>query len=541
MGLLACLLLPIERPLAQHDPLRTRAESSNYQATSRYADVQRIVGALAASPAVHVETYGRSEEGRELPLLVISEPRVTTPAAARKLGRPLVFVHATIHAGEVDGKEATLMLARRLVNGDLKSLTKQLVILLAPIANADGNEQVDVRHRPEQNGPIEGVGTRENAKWLDLDRDYMKLDSAEARALVQVLNAWDPHVVVDLHTTDGSYHGYHLTYAPSLNPNADTRLVAFARETLLPGVRSALLDTHAYRSYYSGNFVSEQGGPRETTRVEPESPGDTAWRAFDHRPRAGNNYVGLRNRIAVRSNAHSYLDFEGRVSVTAAFVEEVWRACARHAMRILTLTAQADRALSTRTRLSKPLDLGVEFQIQAAAEPATILVGDVSERPHPVTGAPMRQMSELAAPVPMREFGRYAATRTRPLPAGWVIPRGLAASPRMAAALDRLRWHGISTETVETTRQMDVDRFVVQGLTRSERAVEGHHEVRLTVTMERAALTVDPGSVYVPANQPLARLASYLLEPDSDDGLVTWSLVEEALTVGQGYPIYRVR
>ena len=540
-GLLACLVLAQHRPLAQHDPLRTRAESSNYEATSRYADVQRIVGALAASPAVHVESLGRSEEGRELPLLVISEPRVTTPAAARKLGRPLVFVQANVHAGEVDGKEATLMLARRLVDGDLRSLTKQLVILLAPISNADGSEQVDVRHRPEQNGPIDGVGTRENAKWLDLNRDYMKLDSAEARALVQVLNAWDPHVVVDLHTTNGSYHGYHLTYAPSLTPNADSRLVAFARETLLPGVRSALLDKHAYRTYYYGNFVSEEGGARETLRVDPESPGDTGWRTFDHRPRFGNNYVGLRNRIAVLSEAYSHLDFEGRVAVTSAFVEEVWRACARHATRILTLTAQADRTLTTRTRLSKPLDLGVEFRIQAAAEPATILVGDVSERPHPVTGAPMRQMSELAAPVPMREYGTFAATRTRPLPAGWVIPRGLAASPRMAAALDRLRWHGISMETVEATRQMDVDRFVVQGLSRSERAVEGHYEVRLTVTMERAALTVDPGSVYVPANQRLARLASYLLEPDSDDGLVTWNLVEDAVTVGQGYPIYRVR
>jgi predicted deacylase len=540
-GLLVCVLLAIERPLAQHDPLRTRAESSNYEATSRYADVQRIIDALAASPAVHVETFGLSEEGRELPLLVISEPRVTTPAAARKLGRPLVFVQANVHAGEVDGKEATLMLARRLVNGDLRALTKQLVILLAPIANADGNEQVDVRHRPEQNGPIDGVGTRTNAKWLDLDRDYMKLDSVEARALVQVLNAWDPHVVVDLHTVNGSYHGYHLTYAPSLTPNADARLVAFARETLLPRVRSALLETHAYRSYYSGNFVSEQGGARETPRVDPESPGDAVWRTLDHRPRVGSNYVGLRNRIAVRAEAYSYLDFQGRVAVTAAFVEEVWRACARQAMRILTLTAQADRSLTTRTRVSKPIDLGVEFQIQPAAEPATILVGDVSERPHPVTGTPMRQMSELAAPVSMRQYGTFKATRTRPLPAGWVIPRGLAASPRMAAALDRLRWHGISTEAVETTRQMDVDRFVVQGLTRSERAVDGHHEVRLTVTMERAALTVDPGSVLVPADQRLARLASYLLEPDSDDGLVTWNLVEEALTIGQGYPIYRVR
>jgi hypothetical protein len=275
--------------------------------------------------------------------------------------------------------------------------------------------------------------------------------------------------------------------------------------------------------------------------VDPDNPGDTVWRTFDHRPRFGNNYVGLRNRVAVLSEAYSYLDFEGRVRATTAFVEEVWRACAKQARKILLLTEQADRALAARTRLSKPLELGVDFRIQASAEPATILVGDVSERPHPQTGEPMRQMAELAAPVRMREYGGFGATRTRPLPSGWVIPRGLAASPRMSAALDRLRWHGIETRTIEAATQMDVDRFVIQGLTRSERAFQGHQEARLAVAMERAALSVDPGSILVPANQRLARLAAYLLEPDSDDGLVTWNIIEDGLTVGQGYPIYRVR
>ena len=128
-GLLVIALGATGQPLAQSDQLRTRAEISNYEETSTYADVERIVSALAASPLVHLESFGRSEEGRDLPLLVISQPKVKTPAEARKLGRPLVFVQANIHAGEVEGKEAALMLARRLVDGDLKPLTRQLVIL----------------------------------------------------------------------------------------------------------------------------------------------------------------------------------------------------------------------------------------------------------------------------------------------------------------------------------------------------------------------------------------------------------------------------
>jgi hypothetical protein len=275
--------------------------------------------------------------------------------------------------------------------------------------------------------------------------------------------------------------------------------------------------------------------------VDPANPGDTIWRTFDHRPRFGNNYVGLRNRIAVLSEAYSYLDFQARVGVTSAFTEELLRACARQAARILALTAQADRTFAVRTGPAKPTELGLEFQIQPNAELSTILVGDVTTRPNPRTGAEMRQMTDLAAPVRMKEYGSFVATRTRALPAGWVIPRGLAASPRMTAALDRLRWHGIEIETLDKPAQMDVDRFVIQSLSRSDHAFQGHHEARLSVSMERAALTVDPGTVLIRANQPLARLAFYLLEPDSDDGLVTWNVIDDGLAVGQGYPVYRLR
>src|SRR5687767_16001006 len=128
--------------MAQSADMRTRAEITNYEETSSYADIERVIDGLRSTSAlVHTESFGKTEEGRELPLLVISDPKVTTPAAARKLGRPMVFVQANIHAGEVEGKEAVLMLARRLVSGDLKPLTRQLVILIAPDYNADGNEK----------------------------------------------------------------------------------------------------------------------------------------------------------------------------------------------------------------------------------------------------------------------------------------------------------------------------------------------------------------------------------------------------------------
>ena len=125
---------------------------------------------------------------------------------------------ANIHAGEVEGKEAMQHFARRIVLGDLRPLLDKLIILIAPIYNADGNEKINVMNRTAQNGPLGGVGVRENSKGLDLNRDYMKLDSPEAQSLVRLFNRWDPHLTVDLHTTNGSYHGYHLTYSIPLNP-----------------------------------------------------------------------------------------------------------------------------------------------------------------------------------------------------------------------------------------------------------------------------------------------------------------------------------
>jgi hypothetical protein len=426
------------------------------------------------------------------------------------------------------------------VDGDLKPLTRQLVILVAPDYNADGNEKINVMNRTAQNGPVAGVGTRENAKGLDLNRDYMKLDSAEARALVGLMNTWDPHVAVDLHTTNGSYHGFHLTYSPVLGPNADPRIIAFSRERMLPAIREAVQKKHNFRTYYYGNFAPEDGGGRESSRVDPASPGNTTWRTFDHRPRFGNNYVGLRNRIAILSEAYSYLDFKGRIDVTAAFVEEIFRSAASHAKTILSITAQADRDLTAAVAPGKPKELGVDIAIRALPEPVDILVGDVTRLLNPKSGREMLQMTGMAVPVKMKDYGVFEATRSVPFPRAWLIPRAHAEHARMAAALDRLRWHGVRTEKIEQDTQLEVERFVIDDFTRAERPFQGHREARLKGRHERAQLSVEAGSILITARQPLARLAFYLLEPESDDGLVTWNIIEDGLAAGQTYPVYRV-
>jgi hypothetical protein len=394
-------------------------------------------------------------------------------------------------------------------------------------------------NRTAQNGPVAGVGTRENSKGLDLNRDYMKLDTAEARALVGLMNKWDPHVLVDLHTTNGSYHANHLTYSPILNPNADARLIDFTRDKMLAPIRAAMLKSHNWRTYYYGNFSPEDGGGRESARVDPANPGNVTWRTFDHRPRFGNNYAGLRNRIAILSEAYSYLDFKGRVEVTEDFVEEIYKSVAANARQIMTLTAQADRVFTAPVN-GKPVELGVDIEIRALPEKVAIEVGDVTKVLNPRSGREMLAMSPMSVPVLMKDYGVFAATRSLPMPKGWLIPKALADSPRMTAALDRLRWHGIRTSELAAESRLLVERFTVSELTRQPRVFQGHQEARAKGSFDKVQLVVNAGSLFIPANQPLARLAFYLIEPESDDGLVTWNVIDDGLAAGQTYPIYRV-
>jgi hypothetical protein len=143
-------------------------------------------------------------------------------------------------------------------------------------------------------------------------------------------------------------------------------------------------------------------------------------------------------------------------------------------------------------------------------------------------------------PVAMKDYGIFGPTAMRALPRGWLIPKPMADNGRLAAALDRLRWHGVTMRTLAADAQVPVERFLISEVVRAERPFQGHREARLRGSFQRAQLSAVAGTIFVPATQRLARLAFYLLEPESDDGLVTWNIIEEGLAPGNPYPIYRV-
>ncbi len=515
---------------SQEPPPRTRAEATGYEETTRYDEVVTFIDDLRrGSRLVHVESFGETVEGRSMPFVVLADPPITQPSELEGSGKPAVFVMANIHGGEVEGKEALLQLARRIVTGELEALLEDIVILMAPVYNADGNERISPENRARQNGPIGGVGTRVNAMGLDLNRDYMKMESPEARGLIGLFNRWDPHVIVDLHTTNGSRHGYHLTYSPPLNPNADADLIAYEREEMLPSITGNLLERHEVRAYYYGNFAAPPG-----SEAEP-APGNRVWQTFDHRPRFGNSYGGLRNRISILSEAYSYVDFRGRVEATAAFVEEILRYSALHAGEIVELTQRLDDE-ATERGLVNGSELGVRFGFEAARDPVDILVAEVRTVTNPRSGAQMTAViPDRYVAESMIEYGTFRPTRFAPLPTAYVF----APEPGLERTLDRLQAHGITVEEAREEFTLEVDLFTIERVSRARREFQGHRETLLDGEFTSETRTFPRGAIVVRTAQPLAALAFYLLEPESDDGLANWNFLEDYLE-GNQYPIYKV-
>jgi hypothetical protein len=514
---------------AQENHLKSRAELTSYEETSRYDDVLRFFDELQKqSPLVRMETFGHSVEGRALPLVILSDPPVSQPRDARASGKPIVFVFANIHAGEVEGKEAMQHLARRIVLGDMRSLLDKLIILIAPIYNADGNEKINVQNRTAQNGPLGGVGVRENSMGLDLNRDYMKLESPEAQSLVRLFNRWDPHLTVDLHTTNGSYHGYHLTYSIPLNPSVDPRIIAYHREKLMPAIGKALLAQHKFRSYYYGNFEGEA--------PKPGAPDQRRWEAFTHQPRIGQNYVGFRNRLTILSEAYSYLDFRRRVEVTEAFVEQILKYSAAHGAEMSQLANQVDLDTIRRGLSGPPLQMGVEYELKPLPKPVEILVGDITKVKNPRSGHDMTVVVEdKFTPVKMQDFGLFAAKRSVPTARAYLFRR----EDGTRVVIEKLLQHGIAVEELTAPATIEVESFLIDSVKKAARPFQGHNEVKLTGRYKKETLTFPTGSLIVRAAQPLGTLAAYLLEPESDDGLTSWNFLDAYLGEGKSHPVYK--
>lgn len=505
---------------------RTRAERTNYLETSRYADVVGFLDSLKALGAPFAfGSIGKSHEGREIPYVVASRPLVRTAAAARATGKPIVYVQGNIHAGEVEGKEALQALLRDLAFVAGPSVLDSIVLIAVPIYNADGNERVgpQEQQRSAQNGP-ELVGQRPNAQGLDLNRDYVKAEAPETRASLAMFDAWDPDVFVDLHTTDGSFHGYALTYSPSLHPAAP--LADYTRD-LLSELRKRVRDREGYETFDYGNF-SDASGREVSTDSAPRG-----WSTYDHRPRFGTNYYGLRNRVAILSEAYSHDPFERRVKSTYAFTKQLLSLVAERGVEVTEKTPAAHTVSTDMHAMDVPLRAAMPSR--ASDQPVIFeVLGRTGDSSRTQAGVPrgLRRSGQFRTRS-MPVFDRFEATLVERMPLAYLL------SAADTAVIARLHQHGVRT-TSASPLSGTIDRYVVDSIVRAPRAFQGHNEVRVVGRWQRADSARFDGMTLVPMNQASARLAMLLLEPESDDGFTTWNVFDDRLRVGRPHPVLRV-
>ncbi len=502
--------------LAQSHP-RTAAERSHFDSTSTSAEVGAFLDSLqiggAASTAgapVAISVIGRTAYGRPLYLAVASDPAVTSPAEAALSGRLVVYLQGNIHAGEVEGKEAILILLRELA-GPRRDLLKKLVVLAVPDYNPDGNDAFGpvAVNRSEQEGPAL-VGRRSDALNLDLNRDYFKAEAPETRAsLARIYDAWDPALMVDCHTTDGTRHGYLLTYAPPLEPIGPAGPTAYVRDQMLPALQHTLASEHHEPLFVYGDVE------------DPLNP--ASWDTYAPLGWYGTNYLGLRGRMAILSEAYSHADFKTRVQVTHDFLVEILKYAADHADQIRQIERDADRETTLEGAGEAPRpNLAVQYAMASrGTESVTLEVlrptGDTTPRGRPVLG-PTGQYRTVR--IPVRD--RFVDSVERPLPAGYFVPAGAGEVPQLLAL------HGVQVQRLAADWTDTVEVVAISKLDWQSRQFQGHHLLAVSGTYRRELHTARAGSYFVSTAQPLGRLVFALLEPEGW-GLARWGLFDRLL------------
>jgi dipeptidyl-peptidase-4 len=504
--------------LAQSKPtipveLQTVAEKSDYRATARHAEIIQLLDRLAAaSPLARRAPFGQSVEGREIPLLIISDPPAATSEEARvqveRDGKLLVFAIGNIHAGEVDGKEALPMVARELLLTPKHPLLKHLIVALAPIYNPDGNEQVSKENRPGQIGPEEGMGRRANGAGLDLNRDFIKLEAPETQSLVRFVNEWDPHVFIDTHTTNGCYHRYVITYEGPKSPAGSAPLVHYCRDQMMPAIARDMLRKYDVPSFIYGDFNRDH----------------TAWETYPAEARYGTTYLGLRGRISVLSEGYSYAPYRTRVLGTRDFVKSILEYAADNREAIQAVLKQVDAETIAGN------DRTVAIRSEAIAAPQKVKAAGFAEELRDGKSVPTSQPQDYE--IELRTHFKSTLTVTRPF--AYILP------PTATRAIQKLAQHGALVEELTEPLTADAETYHIDSVRFANNPFQGHKNVRLETTLQRQPRTFPATSIVVRTGQKLGNLVVHLLEPQSEDGLTTWNFFDDALRDGGTFPVERL-
>lgn len=494
--------------------LLTHPEKTGFRETSTYKQVMGVVNAaIKDSPYAHLTSMGQSKEGKEIPVVVMANPKVTSPEEAKASGKPVIYVQGNIHSGEVEGKESLQILLREILKGDKTNLLDNQILLFVPIYNTDSNDKLEQGRRPSQEDSPIKVGMRPNSQGWDLNRDGIKAEARETKALFQnVIVPWDPTLFVDLHTTNGVWHGYSLTWAPSYHTAGEKAPFDYAWDKILPTVTDNVLEEDGIHLGPYGYFYERrEGWPIKSIYT------------YNHHPRYLVNQFGLRNRMAILSEAFAHERLYQRMASTYAFVREILEYTNENGQEMMAVNQKAEAdAINLVKEQAGKIQKGVRFEMVPMPDPiekyrAYNYLKTVNENGQE-RYLRSREIVELEN---VTNYSAFNPTVKATLPRGYVIPQ------EMAHIAEHLQLLGAKVDTLSKNARANGEVFTATKLEKGQRPFEGHNMATIDGEFSSESnKRFKKGDFYIDLAQPLANLIFYMLEPQSDDGLVTWNFFD---------------
>lgn len=482
--------------------LITTAEITDYVSTGTYEEAARLCHdfPLAFPGKARCEEVGRSAQQRPLLALTVSEDGVLTPEQARAKKRPVLLVQGGIHAGEIEGKDAGFALLRDLLDGKVApGAAKAVTFVFVPVLNPDGHERRSPNNRPNQRGPKD-MGFRTNGRNLNLNRDFLKADTSEIRAVLGLMNRWDPEVFVDLHTTDGAKfeHDIAVMVSPQV-PRSDG--LDEAAQTLSDALQRRLTALgHLPLPFYPSFLVNE----------DPAS----GFSRGDAPPRFSTPYSADRGRLGILVETHSWRTYKERYQSTYHLLQALLEEAIAHAPEWRAVEAQTDTAISNLAGTEVPL----LWSATKTATPLEFRGYHYEKVPSEVSGGSWLRFDESKPEiwkVPL--FAEQAPTLLVKAPLrGYIVHGGFAAAVR-----ELLEAHGIQYRVIVGNPTVEVGAYRATKAT-FDPPYEGRTRARLEGSWKLETRTLDTDSIFVPIAQPRARLVLNLFEPTGPDSLAAW-------------------
>ncbi|HMD78298.1 MAG TPA: M14 family metallopeptidase [Terracidiphilus sp.] len=525
---------------AQTPDWRTPAEISGYRTTPDYAEtvayLERI--AAAAPGQVKIENFGKTGEGRDLKIVIASKDGVFDPAAIHASGRAILLVQNAIHAGEMDGKDACLALLRDIVqdqNG-AKRLLDHVVFVFIPVYNIDGHERRSAYNRINQNGP-ELSGWRSNGTNLNLNRDYMKADAPETRAFLKMFHRWLPDFFVDDHVTDGADFQYDVTFMIDDAPDVAPATAKWIRDAVTPELERQV-NASGHLAFPALINLNNETDPAQGLAYNPD------------RPRFSTGQMILENRPGLLVELHMLKDYKTRVTGNYEILRALLEVMNRDAAKLIALNREADAAaakLGAHPFSSERFPLITDWNGETT--PVVFHGYKFTRALSEISGAMRVSYSHEPwnVTLPLATGAKVTASVT--LPAGYIVP------PQWTQAIDVLAAHDVTLRRTTAPWTGKVERYRCSGMQWRAQPFEGRHPIfggenqgaqpgrygQCTLTND--TLTFPAGSVVVPLNQRLSKVAIHWLEPEAPDSALRWGFFDpifEQKEYGEAYVLEKL-